>query len=221
MPLEPLRIGYFQVVYQPVWTDHMSLFKRVKDRLTSPKARVSLQLGKDSFVLGENAEGTIVVSSDEEFDAEEIRTEIECVEKAKRVRYEYDSLAKRDVQREVEESRTLYSAKPQAAGPLHITQGFSRSFPVSVNIPAAGTPTFHGFDPRVSWFVKGVIAVHGRPDVTSLPTEIQVYQASAEAASPEKEVIREVVVIKTPCKNCGALMPETDTFCPNCGAKKA
>jgi glutamate formiminotransferase/formiminotetrahydrofolate cyclodeaminase len=25
---------------------------------------------------------------------------------------------------------------------------------------------------------------------------------------------------RRPCQNCGFLMPETDTFCPNCGAKK-
>lgn len=198
----------------------MSLFKKVKDRLTSPKARISLQLGKNSFVLGENAGATLTVSSDEEFDAEEIRAEIECVEKARRVRYEYDSLAKHDVPREVQESRTLYSAKPQASGQLHITQGFSQVFPVSIDISAGGTPTFQTFDSRVSWFVKGVIAIDGRPDVTSLPTEIQVSQPSAQPITQEKEVIREVVVIKTPCKQCGALMPETDTFCPNCGARK-
>jgi hypothetical protein len=196
------------------------LFKKVKDRLTSPKARISLQLSKNSFVLGENAGATLAVSSDEEFDAEEIRAEIECVEKARRVRYEYDSLAKRDVPREVQESRTLYSAKPPASGPLHITQGFSQVFPVSINIPAAGTPTFQTFDSRVSWSAKGVIAIDGRPDVTSLPTEIQVSQPSAQPITPEKEVIREVVVIKTPCKHCGALMPEKDTFCPICGARK-
>jgi hypothetical protein len=199
----------------------MSLFKRVKDRVTSPKARISLQLSKNSFVLGENIEATLAVNSDEEFDAQEIRVEIECVEKARRTTYEYDSLAKRNVPREVQESKTLYSAKLPATSSQHITQGFSQNFQVSVRIPEAGLPTFQSFDSKVSWFVKGVIAIHGRPDVTSLPIEIQVYQPSAEPAINEKEVIREVIVIKTPCKNCGALMPETDTFCPNCGARKA
>ncbi|MEM2975401.1 MAG: zinc ribbon domain-containing protein [Candidatus Bathyarchaeia archaeon] len=35
----------------------------------------------------------------------------------------------------------------------------------------------------------------------------------------EKETIREVVMIR--CDYCGALMPETTTYCPNCGAKRA
>jgi rubrerythrin len=35
----------------------------------------------------------------------------------------------------------------------------------------------------------------------------------------EREVIKTVVMI--PCKYCGALMPDTSLFCPNCGAKKS
>ena len=35
----------------------------------------------------------------------------------------------------------------------------------------------------------------------------------------EKEtIIKEIVMI--PCKYCGALMPQTSTFCPNCGARR-
>jgi ribosomal protein L40E len=38
----------------------------------------------------------------------------------------------------------------------------------------------------------------------------------------KKEVVREVVreVVMIPCKYCGALFPQTATFCPNCGAKR-
>lgn len=142
------------------------------------------------------------------------------VERARRVQCEYDSMTKRKVPREVQESRTLYFAKPPATGLTHVTQGFSQIFPLNIIIPATGTPTFHSIDTRVSWLVKGVIAIDGRPDIASPPTEIQVFPSSAQSATEEKEVIREVVVIKTPCKNCGALMPETDTFCQNCGARR-
>lgn len=35
----------------------------------------------------------------------------------------------------------------------------------------------------------------------------------------EKEtIIKEIVMI--PCKYCGALMPQTSIFCPNCGARR-
>ena len=40
-----------------------------------------------------------------------------------------------------------------------------------------------------------------------------------EKADIQKEVvIREVVLI--PCQYCGGLMPQTATFCPNCGARR-
>lgn len=40
-----------------------------------------------------------------------------------------------------------------------------------------------------------------------------------QAAIREKEVItKEIVMVK--CEYCGALMPQTATFCPNCGAKR-
>jgi rubrerythrin len=54
--------------------------------------------------------------------------------------------------------------------------------------------------------------------VTSKVAEIQVVQPAAQAVIREKEIIREVVMI--PCKYCGALMDQTVTVCPNCGAKR-
>lgn len=196
----------------------MSFFKKFRDRFSSPNARVSLQFSKYNFGLGEDAEGTLSVSSDEEFDATEIRCELQCVEEAKRTRYVHDSVANREVLKEVQESATLYSAKPVVSGAIHVTKGFSQAFPCRLNIPAGGRPTFKSIDSKVTWTVKGVIAVNDRPDVTSPITEIQVTQPSATPVVKEKEIIREVVMI--PCKYCGTLMPQTDTACPNCGAKR-
>lgn len=197
---------------------HMSFFKKFKDRLTSPTAKVSIQINKNSFALGENVEGTLTVTSTEDFDAKEIRCEIQCVEEAKRTKYVNDPAVNRLVLREVQESSTLYSAKPAVSGPLHITNGFSQSFPFSLNIPAGGRPTFTSIDSKVTWPFKGVIAVDGRPDITSSMIDLQVMQASAAPIIREKEIVREVVMI--PCKYCGALMPQTDTVCPNCGARR-
>ena len=81
--------------------DDMSFFKKFKDRLTSPKARVSLQVNKNSFELGEMAEGALSVTSDEEFEAKEVRCEIQCVEEAKRTKYVNDPALNRQVLREV------------------------------------------------------------------------------------------------------------------------
>jgi hypothetical protein len=196
----------------------MSFFKKFKDRLTAPSARIMLQLNKNSFELGEYAEGSLSVSSDEDFDAKEIRCEIQCVEEAKRMKYVNDPALNRQVMREVTESATLYSAKPSFGGPIHITKGFSRTFPCKINIPAGSRPTFKSIDSKVTWTIKGVIAIEGRPDVTSSTTEIQVTQPTASPVAKEKEIIREVVMI--PCKYCGTLMPQTETTCPNCGARR-
>ncbi len=41
-------------------------------------------------------------------------------------------------------------------------------------------------------------------------------------SSRDREVTREVIheVVMIPCKYCGALFPQTATFCPHCGAKR-
>jgi len=68
----------------------MSFFKAIKDRVTQPKATISLTLNKTNYALGENIEGTITLSSQEDFDATELRCEIQCVEGAKRIKRVYD-----------------------------------------------------------------------------------------------------------------------------------
>jgi len=196
----------------------MSFFKKMKDRFTKPNATVSLQLSKNSFALGENVEGTLTVASSEEFDAKEIRCEFQCAETKKTISMQYDAAIKRTIPKEVQNSATLWSARPQMNGPLHLTAGFSQNYPVNINIPAGGRPTYHSVDQNVGWSLKGVIAIEGRPDVTSTTVEIQVAPQSASPVIKEKEIVREVVMI--PCKYCGTLMVQTETVCSNCGAKR-
>ena len=90
--------------------------------------------------------------------------------------------------------------------------------PLNVNVPAGARPTFKSLDSKTTWTIKAVIAIEGRPDVTSPTLELQVTPPSAAPVIKEKEIVREVVMI--PCKYCGALMPQTETACPNCGAKR-
>ncbi len=47
---------------------------------------------------------------------------------------------------------------------------------------------------------------------------IPVTKPSTVQVTKEREVIKEIVMI--PCKYCGGLMPQTATFCPNCGARR-
>jgi sporulation-control protein spo0M len=196
----------------------MSFFKRIKDKLTPPEANVSLRFNKTSFVAGENVEGVLTVNSGDEFDAMEVRCEIQCVEEAKKIRHVYEERLHHEVDREFWDSATLFSLKPSLSGPMHLSNGFTKDFPFSVNIPVSGPATCKSLDRKVTWSLKGVIAIDGRPDVTSRTMEIQVAPPSAAPVIREKEIIREVVMV--PCKYCSGLMPQTETSCPHCGAKR-
>jgi hypothetical protein len=38
---------------------------------------------------------------------------------------------------------------------------FSQNYPVNINIPAGGRPTYLSIDQNVAWSLKGVIAIEG------------------------------------------------------------
>lgn len=196
----------------------MSFIKKLAEKVTPPKTNITLSLSKNTYFLGEDIEGELIVSSDEEFNADEVRCELQCIESAKVQKRIYDPALKHEVTREVWETATLFSVKPILSGPIHISRGFTSKFPFKINIPITMKPTYKGIDRRVVWSIKGVIAVKGRPDAVSQALEIQVAQPSSAPIIKEKEIVREVVMI--PCKYCGALIPQTETTCPYCGAKR-
>jgi len=196
----------------------MLFFKKFTNKFTAPNANLQLNLGQYSVALGENLEGTLTVSAMEDFDATEVRCEISCVEQARVIRNVYDPQLRRSLPREVQESQVLFAAKPVLSGPAHLANGENRDFQLSVNIPAGGRSTMQGMDRSVTWSIKGVVAVDGRPDVVSKTANLQVVQPSAQPVIKEKEVVRQVVMI--PCKYCGMLMDQLVTVCPNCGAKR-
>ena len=189
----------------------MSFFKRLK----KPKATVALTIPKSTLELGEDLKGAITVSSQEEFDATEVRAELRCVEKRRRERWEYDEERDREVRHVYWDKATLHSADPKASGELHLIPGLKKTFPIRVDIPAGGRESFDGLDSNVTWTIKGVVAIKGRPDVTSKTIELQVIRpAVVPTAAREKEVVM------VPCEYCGTLMPQTSSFCPNCGATR-
>ena len=195
----------------------MGFFKKLKGRFTKPKASVSLTIPKSTFELGEDLKGAIVVSSQEEFDATEVRVELRCVEKRKREKSEWDEQLKRNVRRVYWDQATLHSTNPKASSALHLTPGFNKTFPFSVNIPAGGRESYDSVDGGITWSIKGVVAIDGRPDATSETMELQAIRPAA-APTVVKEIVKEVVMI--PCEYCGTLFPQTATSCPNCGATR-
>ncbi len=192
----------------------MSFFKKFKDRLHAPSAKISLQIPQTSYFLGDNLEGTFSIMSEEEFDAKEIRCEFQCVETKKRIVPQYDASLKRNVLKEVMDSATLWSSRPVINGPTHMANGLAQNFPLSINIPLSGRATFHSVEQNIVWSLKGVIAVEDRPDVTSSIIEIQVSPPIAAPRTKEKQIVM------IPCKYCGSLMAETETVCSNCGARR-
>lgn len=189
----------------------MGFFKR----FTKPKASVSLTIPKTTVELGDDLKGAIAVSCQEEFDATEVRAELRCTEKRRRERMVYSEKLKREVRRVYWDVATLHSDDPKASGEFHLVPGFNKTFPVSVNIPAGGRESFDGLDANVRWSIKGVVAIKGRPDVTSEAAELQVIRpAGGPSAAKQKEVAM------IPCEYCGSLMPETATSCPNCAAPR-
>jgi hypothetical protein len=196
----------------------MPFFKSFTNKFTAPDANVQLKFEQYSVVLGENLTGSLAVSSREDFDATEVRCEISCVEDARVIRNYYDPQLRRYLPRTVQESQTLFAAKPALSGATHFANGENRDFPLSINIPAGGRETVQGMDRSVTWTIKGVIAVDGRPDVVSKVAVLQVVEPSAQPVVKEKEVVRQVVMI--PCKYCGTLMDQLVTTCPTCGAKR-
>jgi len=189
----------------------LGLFKRFK----KPKASVSLTIPKSTAAMGEDLKGAITVSSEDEFDVSEVRAELRCVEKKRKERWEFDKQRQRNVRRVYWDLATLHSSDPKAGGKLHLVPGFKKTFPVSVNIPAGGRESFDGMDANVTWSIKGVVAIDGRPDVTSETMELQVIRP---AGGPT--VVKEKEVAMIPCEYCAGVMPETATSCPNCGAPR-
>ena len=186
----------------------MGFFKRFK----KPKTAVKFEIDKRTLALGSSTSGTITVSSKEEFDATEVRAELRCIEKRRRERWVYNERLRRNTRHVYWDSATLLSDDLKASDLMHIVPGFKKKFPINVNIPASGRETLDGIDANVSWFIKGVVGVDGRPDPISETIELQVIRATTTVIKEEVEMV--------PCEYCRALMPANSSSCPICGAPR-
>jgi hypothetical protein len=192
----------------------LDFLKKLGSHLTAPKADVNLQLCDQYVVLGDNLEGTLIVTPHETIDADEVRCELNCTETAQVLRNEYDPVAKRMVARMVTETRTLYQANAICCPATQLVNGVSRSFKLSANIPVGLRPTYMSINDNVEWQIKGVVAVHGRPDLTTGTIQFQVIPESQRPANqaPKIRLVN--------CEYCQTAMPETTLACTNCGAKR-
>ena len=86
-------------------------------RATKPKASVSIILSKDTVSLGEELTGVLLVTSQQEFDAEEVRVEVTGVAP----RAIPDGEGGRD-------DCTLWWILERISSPLHLTPGYEQEF---------------------------------------------------------------------------------------------
>lgn len=146
----------------------MGLFGRFK----APKATISVMLEKDSYSLKEPLTGTVNVSSSEKFDADEVRLEIWVNEWTKAT--EKQGTREKPITVTAQQNSVLHQSKNSIGGQMQFTDGFSDSIDFSIHLPSGVPPTYRSQNARNTWMMKGVIAVKGRPDVTSHDMEVVI-----------------------------------------------
>lgn len=195
----------------------------------SPNATLSLAVKKNELCLGDELNGTINISSQEELDIDEILVSLHCVETINKVRryqetvevkrYSGDMNPRQQVvwkEEEYEDSKTLFSTDSKIMSHVHLPIGYQAIFPFTFKLPIVGRETYHSVDQRLRWSINGFMKAQNRKALRSKGSEILV--AKPTVSMTTKEVVREVVLI--PCTYCSGLMPQTSIFCPNCGARR-
>ena len=200
-------------------------------RFTKPKAQLSLALHKNQLYFGEEVKGDVTLKAEEDFELERIRVILLCEESVKKVRLAektirvrkdaYDFEPKKKTVMEEEEFidyAPLYSDRVQVCSSMSVKSGFNKEFPLVFKLPLTGRETYHSVDNNIEWSVGASMKIKGRKDIQAKGGgEIIVAKPSVTTPST-KEVVREVVLIS--CNYCRGLMPQTATFCPNCGARR-
>lgn len=211
--------------------------------LRAPNGSISITIGKDNFSLGENIEGTLTVTSQEDFEAEEIRLELVAFERLRPGGgFIHDNL-------ENSESR-MYSPINQNAptsasvdysmyrGQVKVNQrsripvGFNQQIPFKIQIPSNLGPTFQGIRKDGRWLqrvwdLKAVIAVGGRPDIdthrainVSIPAPQVPIQSQATVVTATVATVGQgAQTVEVPVMSSQATpSQEMITSCPKCSA---
>jgi hypothetical protein len=147
--------------------------------LRAPNAGISINIGKNSFNLSENIEGTVTVTSQEDFEAEEIRVELVAYERLRPgggfVRDNIETAESR-MYSPINQNATasssieysMYRGQTKVCQKTRIPVGFNQQLPFRIQVPPNLGPTFQGMrkDGRWlqrAWALKAVVSVGGRP----------------------------------------------------------
>lgn len=146
----------------------MGLFGKFK----APKGTVSVMLDKSEYSLREPLTGKINVSAAEDFEIDEIRLELWVNEFTRATQSMDIGGTRKNVT--AEQNNLIHQGKITITGRIQATSGLNQDFPFSVNLPTGLPPTYRGRNASNTWKIKGVLAVKGRPDITSHEMEIQI-----------------------------------------------
>lgn len=198
----------------------MSFRKQSPDKHNPPRARVVLTIQKNEYEVGEEIKGEIQIISEEEFESERVAVSLSCWEQLRKTRTVTVPVSTAWGQRTEQymDQARIYLGYFIVFKEALIPQGFNRTYPFTLKIPAWARETFYSIDNNVNWLVQTILTVRGRPRLDTQMREIIVTKRTVNPEAPaiSKEIIKEVVLI--PCAYCGGLMPQTSLFCPNCGA---
>lgn len=215
----------------------MPLFKA----FAAPNAAVTFAPSKSEYGLGGTIEGTITISSQEDFECQEVIAEVVGIERVKgrllnlggsvstRI---YSPVGPREVRSDLPQTELLMFKKTvRVAGPTRIRVGSKIDFPVSVQLPGNMGPSYQGAREdgswmERSWVVKAVVAVAGRPDiVTAARISVVASAPPPKPAIPSGMAGAAAGGLAADTKSgavSGAKSEEADaplpTECPKCGA---
>jgi hypothetical protein len=122
------------------------------------EARLTLELPGMDWVAGDTIEGTLLVTPQKNFDATEVRVEVEQTEY---VAYDRGN-------------QKVTAVKLKLAGKTRLTSGETLRFPFNIQIPQPCSPSVSSNNWSVTWKLKGILARLLRKD-TAVEEGIKVY----------------------------------------------
>lgn len=116
------------------------------------------------------------MTSSDEFEASELRIELEDIETTKAIYYEKVKVGDKEerVERTAEQTTTLFSGKFPILGSLNVIQGFREEYAFRIPISANSSITYYGRNASNKWTLKAVLGIRNRPDIVSHPIEVHI-----------------------------------------------
>ncbi len=209
----------------------------------TPKASLSLNMTKDNFALGETITGELVFTSNEEFEAKEIRVELQGTERLRTggepIRGASETLESRlysprttTVRKGTTIEYNMYNGHSRISERFMVPRGFNQQYSFRITIPSHLGPTFQGVRMdgqwlERTWILKGVVSVGGRPDVEARRAlQVSLPAAAPQPAAPVQSAQAQSVPTSMPVVPASAAQPqpqpkrprEVITSCTKCGA---